>query len=588
MLNITFLVKIGLMDYTIFKIKKQILDLIAQAIGQDLDLAKLEITVPPDSQMGDLAVPCFYLSKLTRQAPNKIAEELAAKINPGGLIKAIKNIGPYLNFFINPSVLAKNVVKEIQKQKNSYGALKLSREKIMLEYSQPNTHKEFHIGHLRNAVLGASLVNLLRFAGYKVSPVNYIGDVGAHVAKCLWAYDKFYKQESLPQDKGKFLGQIYAEAARKIEANPAYKKEVDEVLQKLESGDPKAFSGASKTWLALWKKTREWSLDSFDDIYKSLCIKFDQVFYESEVEKPGKKIVEELLAKGIAQKSEGAVIIDLEKYGLKKLLLLKSDGSSLYSTKELALAKLKFEKFKIDKSLVVVDSRQSFYFQQFFKTLEVIGFKKPTLHIPYEFVTLKSGAMASRIGNVVLFQDFYQQIINKAKMETSKRHEDWPAKKISRVAEQIALSAMKFNMLKVSNNSVIIFDIDEALSFEGFSGPYIQYTCSRINSVLKKAGFSVSADVNQVKLNSDLEKELLLKLASWPEIVEAAAQSYEPSEIAKYLFELSRLFSTFYQQVPILSSPTGLKEARLALIDSIRKVLINGLAILGLEPLDQM
>ena len=349
------------MEYTIFKIKKQIIDLIAQAVGLDFDLDKLEITVPPDSQMGDLAVPCFYLSKLTRQAPNKIAEELAGKINPGGVIKDIKNLGPYLNFFIDPGVLAKSIIKEIQKQKDSYGALKLGQEKIMLEYSQPNTHKEFHIGHLRNTVLGASLVNLLKFAGYKVMSVNYIGDVGAHVAKCLWAYDKFHKDDALPEDKGKFLGQIYTEASQKLESNPEYKKEVDEILQKLEAGDPKAFGGASKKWLALWKKTRSWSLAGFDSIYKTLGVKFDQVFYESEVEKPGKKIVEELLKKGIAEKSEGAVIIDLEKYNLKKFLLLKSDGSSLYSTKELALAKLKFEKFKIDKSLVVVDTRQSFW-----------------------------------------------------------------------------------------------------------------------------------------------------------------------------------------------------------------------------------
>lgn len=576
------------MEYTIFKIKKQILDLIAQAIDQDFDLDKLEITVPPDSQMGDLAVSCFYLSKLTRQASNKIAEELAHKINPGGLIKTIKNIGPYLNFFIDPAVLAKNIIKEIQKEKDNYGSLKLSREKIMLEYSQPNTHKEFHIGHLRNAVLGAGLVNLLKLAGYKVMPVNYIGDVGAHVAKCLWAYDKFHQADVPPEDKGKYLGQIYAEASQKIENNPAYKKAVDEILQKLESTDPKVFGGASKKWLALWKKTRQWSLVSFNDIYKTLGIKFDQVFYESEMIKPGKKIVEELLAKGLAQKSEGAVIIDLEKYGLKKFLLLKSDGSSLYATKELALAKLKFEKFKIDRSLVVVDARQSFYFQQFFKTLEIIGFKKTTIHIPYEFVTLKSGAMASRTGNVILFEDFYKQVIERAKAETVKRHANWPIKKVDQTAKQIALSAMKFNMLKVSNNSVIIFDIDEALSFDGFSGPYIQYTCSRINSVLKKAGFSVSADIDYAKLTSDLEKELLLKLASWPEIIKVAVDSFEPSEIAKYLFDLARLFSTFYQQIPILNSPTGLKEARLALIDSIRKVLINGLAILGMEPLDQM
>lgn len=271
------------MDYIILKIKKQIIDLIAQAIEVDFDLHKLEVVVPPDSMMGDLAVPCFYLSKITRQSPNQIAQELAEKINSGGVIKEIKNIGAYLNFFIDPEILGKSVNNEIQKNKDIYGGAKNSPKKIMLEFSQPNTHKEFHVGHLRNAILGNSLVNILRFSGHKVTAVNYIGDIGAHVAKCLWAYDKFYSAKELPENKGKFLGQVYTDGSQKIESNLEYKKEVDEVLQKLETGD--------KKWTALWKKTRKWSLDDFDRIYKILGVKFDHFFYESEVEKPGKKIV---------------------------------------------------------------------------------------------------------------------------------------------------------------------------------------------------------------------------------------------------------------------------------------------------------
>ena len=576
------------MEYTIFKIKRQIIDLVAQAIEQDFDLTNLEVTRPPDWQLGDLAVPCFYLSKLTRQAPNKIAEELAGKINPGGVIKAIKNIGPYLNFFIDPAVFGKSVINEIQKYQATYGSFKSGQTKIMLEYSQPNTHKEFHIGHSRNVILGHSLVNLLKLMGHKVMAVNYIGDTGAHVTKCLWAYDKFYKDKEIPSDKGKFLGQIYAAASQKVETNKEYKKEVDEILRQLEAGDARAFKGAAKKWLALWQQTRKWSLDSFNDIYKILGVKFDQVFYESEMAKPGKKIVEDLLARKIAERSEGAVIIDLEKYGLKKFLLLKSDGSSLYATKELALAKLKFEKFKIDESVIVVDSRQSFYLKQFFKTLEIIGWGGKMIHISYEFVTLKAGAMASRRGNVVLFEDFYNQVLGRAKIETQKRHNDWPEKKIQEVADQIALAAIKFNMLKVGNNSIIVFDIDEALDFDGFSGPYIQYTCSRIKSVLKKASFRPGQRIDYAKLTTELEKELLLKLASFPEVIAESAQQYDPSRLAQDLFELARLFSTFYQKIPIINSPQEISKARLLLIDSIRIVLINGLAVLGIKSPNQM
>lgn len=568
------------MEYSIKKVKDQILDMVAKAVDREVDKSQLEITVPPDSEMGDFAVPCFYLAKLLMRSPNQIADDLKKKIHPAGSIKSVQNMGPYLNFTINPGVFGKKVITEIRRKKVAYGALKLGREKIMIEYSQPNTHKEFHIGHIRNVAVGNSLVNICKQVGYKVIPVNYIGDIGSHVAKCLWALKKFHDGEKLPANKGKFLGQIYSEAVQKVEANPEYKKEADEVLQKLENGD--------KEWLALWKKTRQWSLDEFDKIYTILNAKFDHIFYESEVEKPGKKIVHELLEKGVAEKSEGAVIIDLEKYDLKKFLLLKSDGSTLYATKDIALAQLKFKKYKIDKSIVVVDARQSFYFQQLFKTLNIIGFNKEMVHVPYEFVTLKNGAMSSRAGNVVLFEDFYSQVTSIARVETKKRHPDWSDKKTNDTAEKIALAAIKFNMLKVGNNNVIVFDIDEALSFDGFSGPYLQYTCSRISSVLKKAGsFSIS-DTNYAKLNSDIEKELILKLAEFPEAVKEAAESYQPSEITKYLFDLARLFSNFYQKMPILNSEEATKKARLALVGAVYQALTNGLGLLGIEPLNEM
>ncbi|MEK7168045.1 MAG: arginine--tRNA ligase, partial [Patescibacteria group bacterium] len=434
--------------------------------------------------------------------------------------------------------------------------------------------------HLRNAVLGASLVNLFRCQGFKVTAANYIGDIGSHVAKCLWALDKFHKKEKLPENKGKFLGQVYTEAVQKIEANPEFKNQADEVLRKLEQGD--------KKWISLWQKTRKWSLDEFDKIYKTLNIRFDHFFFESEVEKPGKKIVADLLKKGLAKKSEGATVIDLEKHNLKTFLLLKSDGASLYSTKDLALAQLKFKKFKIDRSIVLTDTRQNFYFSQLFKTLEIMGFKQPMSHVPYEFVTLREGAMASRTGNVVLFEDFFQEVLSRARMETKQRHKEWSEKKINLTAEKIALSAIKFGMLKVGNNSVIVFDLEEALSFDGFSGPYLLYTLSRISSVFKKNKSQNAGHIDYRKLDTEIEKEILLKLAEFPEILVKARKGFEPSEIAKYLFELSRLFANFYQTVPILSSAKESRQARLALLQAIQKVLTDGLAVLGIETLKEM
>ncbi len=568
------------MDYVINKIKEEILKAVKEAISIDIDVNKLEIERPPEKNMGDFAVPCFYLTKLLRISPNQIAQELKDKINPHGCIKSVQNLGPYLNFFIDTKFLAQKVISEIKKMGSKYGSYKYNGIKVMLEYSGPNTHKEFHIGHLRNNALGISLVNLLKFSGKKVISVNYIGDIGAHVAKCLWAYDKFHKNEELPENKGRYLGLIYAEAVRKIDEDEKLVEEVAEVQRKLEAGD--------KYWIKLWKQTRQWSLDELSEVYKIIGAKFDKVFYESQVEKSGKKIVEKLLEKGIAEKSEGAVIVDLEKYNLKKILLLKSDGSSLYSTKELALAQLKFEKYKIDESYMVIDTRQSFYLQQIFKVLQIMGFDKKIVHIPYEFVTLKDGVMSSRKGNIVPFEDFFDEIVKLISEETKKRHSDWSDDEITNVAKKIALGAIKFYMLRVSNNSVITFDFEEAKSYDGFTGPYLQYTVSRINSILNKPEAKVNKKLNFSLLTEVLEKELLITLAQFPEIVLKASQELDPSSLAKYLFDLAKIFSSYYQAVPILTSTEELKVSRLALVSFVKQVLINGLGLLGIEVPEKM
>ena len=549
-----------------------------KALGADIDAKNIEIATPPEKEMGDFAVPCFYFAKLTRLSPNRIAEDLKGKIRPSGLIKKIDNAGPYLNFTVNAKNFGQKVLKEVNKKGEKFGSHKSDKERVMIEYSGPNTHKEFHIGHVRNVALGVSLVNLYKFGGKYVIPVNYIGDIGSHVAKCLWCLGKFHKKEDLPENKGKYLGAIYSEAVNKIEANEEFKKEAEEVQRKLEAGD--------KHLTALWKKTRKWSLDELNEIYKTLGVKFEHTFFESEVEKPGKKLVEELKEKGLAVQSEGATIINLEKYDLKNLLLLKSDGSSLYSTKDLALAKLKFEKYKIDKSFYVVDNRQSFYFQQIFKTLEVMGFDKPMAHISYEFLTLKEGVMSSRSGNVIPFEDFLEQVIDMAKSETKKRHEDWDEAKVYEACKKIALSAIKFNMIKVGNNSVIVFDAKEAISFDGFTGPYLQYTVSRINSILRKENAKEKIDFS--KLDSISEKELMVKMSEFPEVIDSCMIDNQLSALAKYLFDLAKLFSNYYQNVPILTSEDEIKKARLFLISGIRQVLVNGLTLLGIEELEQM
>lgn len=562
----------------LIEIKKQII----AALPRELGVRVEDLITPPDKKMGDLTLACFGLAKKMGKNPVEAAKEISSKIIATELVQKVEVAGPYINFFLDGGVLASLVLSEIKNKKNKFGLSNFGKEKrLMVEYSQPNTHKEFHVGHVRNATLGSALVNIYKAIGYKVIAANYIGDIGAHVAKCLWGLEKFHQGEKPPQNKGKWLGQIYTEASKYVEADPLLKNEVALMQQKLESGDKHA--------LSVWKKTRQWSLESFDGIYKKLDIKFDYVFYESEVEKEGKKIVAELLTKGIAEKGEGgAIIVDLKKFGLDIFLILKSDGTSLYSTKDLALAKRKFEKYRIENSIYVVDTRQSFYFKQLFKVLELWGFHKPLTHVAYEFVKLPEGAMSSRLGRVVLFEDIFDEIIASAKEETKKRHIEWTEKKINEVAREIALGALKFSMIKVGPDQIITFDVKEAVSFEGFTAPYLQYSLVRMNSILKKSSKS-NSKFDYSLLTTDWEKKLIFKMAGLNEVIQLSGERNDPSQLAKYLYELCQDFSIFYENCPILRADTiSLSVTRLALVRAAKQVLENGLNILGIPLIKEM
>ena len=545
----------------------------------------IEIEVPPDSKLGDYAFPCFGLAKQLKKSPVEIAKDLALNLKPDKYIKEIRSTGPYVNFFVNESILADLILNNIYNDKDDYGNGQKKKEKVMIEFSQPNTHKGFHIGHLRNASLGDSLVRIMRFNGYDVVAANYIGDIGAHIAKCIWCYLKFHKNKEPKTNKGEWLGSIYTEASKIVAENEEYKKEIQDIQIKLENGD--------KELTELWKKTKEWSMQDFYGIYNELGIKFDVFFFESQVEKPGKKIVLDMLKKGIAEKSDGAVIINLEKYGLKVFLLLKSDGTSLYSTKDFALAKKKFDDYKIDKSIYVIGSEQGFYLRQLFKTLEIIGFKqaKKCYHLSYELVMLKEGKMSSRLGNIVLYSDLSKKIFEKASKEVEKRHKQWPKKDKEKATKQVALAAMKFSMLNQDNNKTIVFDTNKALDFEGETGPYIQYAHARICSILRKSGIKVEnliKDANLSLLKEKEETELIKLLGKFPDVVENAAASYKPSLIARYLLDLSQSFNEFYHIHQILKEKEELRNARILLIDSVRQVLKSGLNLLGIESPERM
>jgi arginyl-tRNA synthetase len=550
--------------------KETIAELIAKKTGVLIEQILPHIEVPPQQEMGDYAFPCFILAKQLKKNPQEIAKDLE-----GLKCKELEKIeakGPYVNFFINKTLLAKQVLSAKTKPKKK-------NYKVMVEYSQPNTHKEFHVGHLRTLFLGESIVRILQKNGYTVTRANYIGDVGAHVAKCIWGYLKFHHQDDLPDNKGRFLGSIYTEAHKYAEEHPEVKEEISKIQQKLENND--------RDMNLIWLKTREWSLKEFTNIYAELGVHFDVIYFESEVEKEGKAMVGTLLKKGIAIQDQGAILVDLEKEKLGKFLLLKTDGTSLYATKDLALATKKFEEYALDESIYIVDSRQKLYFQQLFATLQKMGFHKKMVHIPYEFVSLHEGVISSRKGIIALYEDVRDAMRAKAEEEVHKRHEDWSSKKQKETAMGIAQGALKFSLLKIDNNKVIVFDIQESLDFEGETGPYVQYTHARIASILKKHG-KKSAKIDYALLKEPEERNMLNKLQEFEKITVEAGLQYKPSLVARYLIELAQEFNEYYHKHNILKAEEETKKARIVLCRAVQKTLAEGLDLLNITALDEM
>lgn len=550
------------------KITTDVLSEVGDVVGVDLSGGRVDS--PPDPSMGDLAIPCFEFAKELHKSPADIAADWADKIKTSDLIEKTQAAGAYVNVVLKAEALSAAV----------FGVLPLivqnkkGGKKVMIEYGGPNTHKLFHIGHQRNTCLGAALVNIHRKTGDQVIAVNYIGDVGAHVAKCLWALQKFHSGEQPPKGKeGEWLGHIYVEGNEKTSADEKAAEESKEILRKLESGE--------KEITALWEKTREWSMEQFKEIYADFGAEFDHWYFESDVGESGKAVVEELLEKGIAKISQGATIVDLEEHGLGVFLILRSDGTSLYSTKDLALAQKKVADYPIDESIIVTDNRQSQHFAQLFKTLQLNGFDKKMTHVAYEMVDTKDGAMSSRTGNVVEYETVKTEVLGKLVQETKKRHPDWDEKKLEQTAHGIMLGAIKFLMLKSDADKIITFDMDQALSFEGYTGPYIQYSYARIQSVLGKAGNGTSGPLDQLE-----ERQLLLALSEFWSAVDHAKDHNNPAMLCRYLYDVAKRYSNFYARHKIIGSDQ--QEARLALCGATAQVLKEGLTILGIPVLGEM
>lgn len=573
--------------FSLEKVKKDIAKNINEALGEKIIQAS-DLVYPPKPDMGDLSLTCFKM-----KSHGLTPEDLFTKINPikeakwnWGKINTLKKEGPYINFFLDKQLLFKCLEKEISK--GSYGYNNDGKkEKVLLEFSNANTHKEYHVGHLRNICYGDAVTKILSANGYDSIPISYINDFGIHVAKTIWwTYHpenktaKTFLEKNDGENRGYFLGQMYSQASQKEKEDKTAKQTINLVMKKVESRQGQEYE--------LWQETREWSIEYFKKIYDELNVEFCHTFYESEYIDKGRKIVETLLKKKILEVSDGAVIANLEKYNLGVLVILRSDGTATYPVADLALAQEKFKKFKPEKSVYIVDIRQGLYFKQLFKMIELMGVKNKMIHLGYDFVKLPSGMMSSRSGNVITYKDLYDQIFKKALEETKSRHADWPSEKINEVANKLTIGAIKFEMIKINANQIIVFDINKALSFSGFTAAYLQYTCARINSIVKKAKDEKASKANFEKLTEDKEFEIIMKLAKYPEIISRAGKNYDPSEIAKYLFELAQIFNDYYHAVPILKAEEEIKTARLSLISAVNQTIVNGLNLLGIKIIPKM
>lgn len=564
-------------------VRKEIINALVKAAKIQPHEAAALLETPKSPELGDLAFPCFKLAAKFKTSPQNIAKDIVSKLPKLKSVKKVQVMGPYINFFLSSSNLAENVLTEIYKTKNKFGSGLQKKGNAMVEFSHPNTHKAFHIGHLRNIALGESLARVLENYGYKVIRANYQGDIGPHVAKCLWAYLRYHKGEVPKKDRGLWLGKVYAEGAKKHATSEEVQKEVAELNLKL-------YAGKDKSLMSLWKKTRQWSLEDFSKIYKELGAKFDELYFESQIEAAGKRIALELLKKGIAKRDQGAIIVDLAPYGLGVCVILTSEGYPLYTTKELGLAEKKLSKYKLDKSIHVVGQEQELFFKQMFKIYELMGspLAKKDYHLSYGLVILPEGKMSSRLGDVITYHELAEKAKAKAYKEVKKRNPKFKDAKIKQVADKIAIAALKYGMLKQASAKTITFDWEQALEFQGDTGPYLQYSLVRANKILEKVKIKPTAKIAFDLLKTNEEADLIKKIADFKEIVTKAAEQYSPNIIANYAYDLTQVFNSFYEKCPVAKADKKTKAARVLLVWAFAQTLRNALNLLGIEEVEVM
>jgi len=560
-------------------------DIIAQAIHKQLSELSHEqiydmLEYPPNPEMGDIALPCFKLSKILRKPPVHIAQELASNITNMEFIDRVEPVSGYLNFFFNKPLFIEQTLKCILEERERYGSKPIGQGKtIVIDYSAPNIAKPFHVGHLRSTVIGNSLRKIFEFMGYRCIGVNHLGDWGTQFGKLIVAYKLWGNKEEVEAHGIKELLRLYVKFHEEAEKDPKLEDEARNWFARMEKGDSEA--------LKLWQWFKDISLKEFQKVYDLLDVHFDSYAGESFYNDKIDAVIEELKQKNLLKESEGALIVDLEEYGMPPCMILKKDGSSLYATRDIAAAIYRKKEYNFHKCIYVTGAAQSLHFQQWFKVIELMGYEwaKDLIHVPFGLVSLGGEKLSTRKGKVVLLEDILSEAIKKTLEIIESKNPDMENKE--EVARYVGVGAVIFSDLYSNRIKDVSFSWDEVLNFDGETGPYVQYTHARCCSVLRKAPEGDSS-FNPGMLKTKEEYQVCKTLYQFPEKVMIALNQLEPSVITRYLVNLAQDFNRFYHEHPILVEDQQLRSARLALVEATRITLANGLRLIGLKPLERV